>query len=73
MRIICDHCSRPITGTLKRLVGNFNLHPECLAQAGKEAKQSATQSRSQDSSIGSLVNWKGTEPYQALHADKFRR
>jgi hypothetical protein len=64
MRIICDHCSLPIAGTVKRLAGNFNLHPECLAQQRKEAKRgsSVASSRSQDSSIGSLVDWKGTVP-----------
>lgn len=42
MRIICDHCSRPISGTVKRVAGNFNLHPDCLAQLGKEAKDEST-------------------------------
>ena len=32
MRIICDHCSRPITGTVKRIAGNLNFHPDCLAE-----------------------------------------
>ena len=37
MRIICDHCSRPISGTVKKLAGNFNFHPDCLAELVKEA------------------------------------
>ena len=37
MRIICDHCSRPISGTVKKLTGNFNFHPDCLAELVKEA------------------------------------
>ena len=40
MRIICDHCSRPISGTVKSGAGNFNLHPDCLAQLDKQAKES---------------------------------
>ena len=38
MRIICDHCDRPISGTVKRFPGNFNLHPDCLPQFGKDFK-----------------------------------
>jgi hypothetical protein len=41
MRIICDHCDRPISGTVKRLPGNFNLHPDCLAQFDKAPKDGA--------------------------------
>ena len=52
MRIICDHCDRPISGTVKRLPGNFNLHPDCLPQFGKDFKpaSSAVTSASQESS-----------------------
>jgi hypothetical protein len=59
MRIICDHCDRPISGTVKRLTGNFNLHPACLAQFGKDFKHASTAvtSASQESSIGTLVEW----------------
>jgi hypothetical protein len=42
MRIICDHCGRPMSGTVERVSGNFNLHPDCLAQLGKEAKHELT-------------------------------
>ncbi|CAN5848449.1 hypothetical protein BH18ACI4_BH18ACI4_17300 [soil metagenome] len=38
MLIICDHCSRPISGTVERVTGNFNLHRDCLAQLGKPEK-----------------------------------
>ena len=38
MRIICDHCVRPISGTVKRLAGNFNLHPDCLVELGKDPR-----------------------------------
>ncbi len=60
MRIICDHCDRPISGTVKRLPGNFKLHPDCLAQFGKDFKHasSAVTSASQESSIGTLVECK---------------
>jgi hypothetical protein len=62
MRIICDHCSLPISGTVKRLAGNFNLHPDCLAQLGKDPKRESTadSSQSQESSIGTLLEWRGT-------------
>jgi hypothetical protein len=42
MRIICDHCGSPISGTVKRVPGNFTLHPDCLAQLGKEPKDEST-------------------------------
>lgn len=38
MRIICDHCERPIAGTVKVLAGSFNLHPDCLTELGRERK-----------------------------------
>jgi len=55
MRIICDHCDQPISGTVKRFPGNFNLHPDCLAQFGKDFKHGL--SASQESSTGTL-EWK---------------
>ena len=42
MRIICDHCSLPIAGTVKRLAGNLNLHPQCLTEPRKEAKRESS-------------------------------
>lgn len=68
MRIICDHCSLPISGTVKRLAGTFNLHPECLAQLGKDPKRESTADswQSQESSIGILLE--GEEPHRAFHA-----
>lgn len=30
MRIVCDYCSYPISGAVKKIAGNINLHPECL-------------------------------------------
>jgi hypothetical protein len=38
MRIICDHCERPISGTVKVLAGSFNLHPDCMTELGRERK-----------------------------------
>ena len=53
MRIICDHCSWPIFGTVERVAGNFNLHPHCLAQLGKEPKleSTAVSRQNQESSV----------------------
>ena len=64
MRIICDNCSQPISGTVKRVAGNFNLHPDCLAQPDQEAnlELTAVSWRSQESSVGTLVESKGTVP-----------
>jgi hypothetical protein len=64
MRIICDHCSRPISGTVKRLAGNFNLHPDCLTYLGKQTRcqSTAISWRSQEASIGTLEEWKGSVP-----------
>ncbi|HKR61337.1 MAG TPA: hypothetical protein VJS64_16575 [Pyrinomonadaceae bacterium] len=42
MRIICDHCGEPVAGTVKRVAGNLNLHPDCLAQLGEETKLELT-------------------------------
>ena len=39
MRIICDHCERRITGTVKVLAGTLNLHPDCLTELGKQANR----------------------------------
>ena len=60
MRIICDHCDLRISGTVKRLPGNFNLHPDCFAQFDKDFEHglSAVTWNSQESSIGTLVEWK---------------
>ena len=60
MRIICDHCDRPISGTVKRFPGNFNLHPDCLAQFDKAPKHGSNAAAwaSQKYSIGTLVEWK---------------
>ena len=64
MRIICDHCSKPIAGTLKRIPGSLNLHPECLARLGEETKSELTAIswRSGDSSVSMLLERKGIEP-----------
>ncbi|MGH9872365.1 MAG: hypothetical protein ACRD9S_07855 [Pyrinomonadaceae bacterium] len=35
MRIICDHCERQISGTVKVLAGTLNLHPDCMTELGK--------------------------------------
>ena len=59
MRIICDHCSRPISGIVKRVSGNLNLHPDCLDRPGKEAdhESTAVSGRSQDYSVSALMEW----------------
>lgn len=64
MRIICDNCSRPIAGTVQRLAGNFNLHPDCLAQLEKEANHGSTADPrfSKESSRGTSVEWRGSVP-----------
>ncbi len=62
MRIICDHCNRPISGTVKKLAGNFNLHPDCLAYLGKETRRQPTVDfvgPGSESSIGTLEEWHG--------------
>jgi hypothetical protein len=51
MRIICDHCDRPIAGAVKKLAGTFNLHPACLTELGKDPKRGANAVT--DCSIGS--------------------
>ncbi len=62
MRIICDHCSHPISGTVKRVPGNLNLHPECLARLGNESKQELTAEswRSGEPSVSMLLKSKET-------------
>jgi hypothetical protein len=62
MRIICDYCSRPISGTVKRMVGNFNIHPECLAQLVKQVNHEPTASswRRQDRSLRDFVGYGNT-------------
>jgi hypothetical protein len=64
MRIICDHCSKPVSGSVERIPGNLNLHPECLARFGKEMKTelTAVSWRSGESSVSMLLERKGIEP-----------
>ncbi|MEP6743096.1 MAG: hypothetical protein ABJB61_11405 [bacterium] len=56
MRIICDHCDRPISGTVKQLAGNLNLHPDCMAELSKETKHKPTMVSllGQESSVSAL-------------------
>ncbi len=72
MRIICDHCSNPVSGTVKRIPGSLNLHPECLAQLGKDTQPELTAIswRSGASSVSMLLERKGTEPgFRRLESD----
>lgn len=60
MRIICDHCDRPISGTVKVLAGSFNLHPECMAELGKETKHKSTASwQCQEASVTAFAEASG--------------
>jgi hypothetical protein len=61
MRIICDHCSQPVSGTVKRVPGNLNLHPDCLAHLRDEATQElmTLSPRRQELSFNPLPEWKG--------------
>ena len=63
MRIICDECGYPVSGTVKRTAGNLNLHPECLAQVGMEPNRqlTAVSWSSQGSSMSMLVERRGVE------------
>ena len=45
MRILCDQCEQPICGTVKKLSGNFNLHPDCLAQFTEDLNTSSSSTR----------------------------
>lgn len=59
MRIICDHCNRDINGTVKRVAGNFNLHPQCAAQLGNAQQEStALLCLRQESLISTSPVWK---------------
>ena len=62
MRIICDHCSQPMYGTVKRVTGNFNLHPDCLAQLDRQAKHESTKVawQSQEPAVSVFGDWKAT-------------
>ena len=54
MRIICDHCERQISGTVKVLAGTLNLHPDCMTELGKESRTNTVSWPGQDNSA-SLV------------------
>ena len=59
MRIICDQCEQPISGTVKRVSGNFNLHPDCLIQFAEELNSSNLSARpDRELSMAALVRWK---------------
>ena len=62
MRIICDHCGYPLSGTVKKN-GNLNLHPECLVQLGREAHQAFARVswQSGEASMSMLLERKGTD------------
>jgi hypothetical protein len=71
MRIICDHCSRPISGAVKRLAGNFNLHPDCLVLLGKDPKHESTAAswQSLEFSTGTLAEWREAVPGASLETE----
>jgi hypothetical protein len=56
MRIICDHCDKPINGTVKKVSGNYNLHPDCFDQFSEALGASTV--RVTESSVVKLVKWK---------------
>ncbi len=62
MRIICDHCDRLISGTVKLLAGSFNLHPDCMTELGKETKRKSTAVSRQESSVIALVERTAAAP-----------
>ena len=64
MRIICDHCGYPLSGTVKKTPGNLNLHPDCLVELGRETNQTLTRVswQSGESSVSMLLVRKGIEP-----------
>lgn len=64
MRIICDHCGHPVSGTVKKVPGNLNLHPECVARLGNEANQELTAVSwlSGESAVTMLLERKGSRP-----------
>jgi hypothetical protein len=64
MRIICDHCERKITGTVKVLAGTLNLHPDCVTKLGKQPNTRSTARlwQSQNNSVALLE----TRGYQAF-------
>ena len=57
MRIICDQCDLPISGTVKKLFGNFNLHPHCLTRFAEGSTTPNPSTLPQQSSIAALVKW----------------
>jgi DNA-binding sugar fermentation-stimulating protein len=63
MRIICDYCNHPVSGTVTKVPGNLNLHPDCVARLGNETIQelSAAPWRSGESSVILIPERKGTE------------
>lgn len=59
MRIICDQCDQPIYGTVKKVSGNFNLHPECLIHCAEElGTANVSPHLGQQSSTVALTRWK---------------
>lgn len=55
MRIICDQCDLEISGTVKRLFGNFNLHPDCLIRFAEGPTTSKASTLHQQSPKAALV------------------
>jgi hypothetical protein len=59
MRIICDHCDRPISGSVKRTPESLNFHADCLAELADEAKEDTTAASwsSQEESVNAWSEW----------------
>ena len=58
MLIICDQCNQPISGTVKRVPGHFNLHPDCLIHSAEELNTANLSPRLGKQSSMALIRWK---------------
>jgi hypothetical protein len=63
MRIICDHCDRPISGTVKRIPESLNFHADCLTELAKEAKEDTTAAMwpNQEEPVNAWREWDGKQ------------
>jgi hypothetical protein len=76
MRIVCDHCSLPISGTVKKTTGNMNLHPECPTRPSKNEQSDLFDGRfrnGENYTAGNIAQSTELKPLLATKRRKVKR
>jgi hypothetical protein len=73
MRIVCDHCSLPISGKVKKTSGNINLHPECLSGSLRNEHYDLVDGKFRDLENQAAGNGAQSKERKSLFAPKRRK